>query len=141
SWGYQVVGYFAPTYRFGSPQDLMHLVDTLHRRGIGVLLDWVPAHFATDPQGLAMYDGAPLFEYDDPRMRRHPDWGTLVFDYNKPGVRNFLLASARFWIDRYHVDGLRFDAVASMLYRDCSRSEWTPNVFGGRENLEAIDLL
>ena len=141
SWGYQVVGYFAPTYRFGSPQDLMHLIDTLHQRGIGVLLDWVPAHFATDPQGLAMYDGAPLFEYDDERMRRHPDWGTFVFDYNKPGVKNFLLSSARFWIDRYPVDGLRFDAVASMLYRDYSRSEWTPNMFGGRENLEAIDLL
>ena len=141
SWGYQVVGYFAPTHRFGRPQDLMLLVDTLHRRGIGVILDWVPAHFATDPQGLAMYDGAPLFEYDDPRMRRHPDWGTFVFDYGKPGVQSFLLSSARFWLDRYHVDGLRFDAVASMLYRDYSRGEWTPNVHGGRENLEAIHLL
>jgi len=141
SWGYQVVGYFAPTHRFGSPQDLMHLIDTLHQRGIGVLLDWVPAHFATDPQGLAMYDGTPLFEYDDPRMRRHPDWGTFVFDYGKPGVQSFLLSSARFWLDRYHVDGLRFDAVASMLYRDYSRDEWTPNVHGGRENLEAIALL
>jgi 1,4-alpha-glucan branching enzyme len=141
SWGYQVVGYFAPTYRFGSPQDLMYLVDYLHRRGIGVLMDWVPAHFATDPQGLATFDGAPLFEYDDPRMRRHPDWGTFVFDYGKPGVQNFLLSSARFWLDRYHVDGLRFDAVASMLYRDYSRGEWTPNVYGGRENLEAIAFL
>jgi 1,4-alpha-glucan branching enzyme len=141
SWGYQVVGYFAPTYRFGSPQDLMHLVDHLHRRGIGVLVDWVPAHFATDPQGLAMFDGAPLFEYDDPRMRYHPDWGTFVFDYSKPGVQSFLVSSARFWLDKYHVDGLRFDAVASMLYRDYSRGEWTPNVYGGRENLEAIALL
>ncbi len=141
SWGYQVVGFFAATHRFGSPQDLMYLIDTLHQRGIGVLLDWVPAHFAPDPQGLVAYDGAPLFEYEDPRMRFHPDWGTYVFDYGKPGVRNFLLASARFWLERYHIDGLRVDAVASMLYRDYSRSEWTPNVHGGRENLEAIDLL
>jgi 1,4-alpha-glucan branching enzyme len=141
SWGYQVIGYFAATHRFGSPQDLMHLVDTLHQRGIGVIMDWVPAHFAADPQGLVAYDGQPLFEYEDPRMRYHPDWGTYVFDYGSPGVRSFLLSSARFWLDVFHADGLRFDAVASMLYRDYSRSEWTPNQFGGRENLEAIDLL
>jgi 1,4-alpha-glucan branching enzyme len=141
SWGYQVVGYFAPTYRHGSVQDLKFLIDTLHQRGIGVIFDWVPAHFATDPQGLASFDGTPLYENEDPVMRTHPDWGTYVFDYGKPGVRNFLLSSARFWIDWYHVDGIRVDAVASMLYRDYSRDHWTPNVFGGRENLEAIDLL
>lgn len=141
SWGYQVVGYYAPTYRFGSPQDLKYLIDYLHQRGIGVLLDWVPAHFATDPQGLVFWDGSPLFEYDDPVMRTHPDWGTYVFDYNKPGVKNFLVSNALFWLDEYHIDGLRFDAVASMLYRDYSRDQWTPNMFGGRENLEAIDLL
>ena len=141
SWGYQVIGYFAPTFRFGSPEDLMYLIDYLHQRGIGVLMDWVPAHFATDPQGLVFYDGSTLFEYEDPRMRYHPDWGTFVFDYHKPGVKSFLVSNALFWLDRYHVDGLRFDAVASMLYRDYSRSEWTPNMFGGRENLEAIDFL
>ncbi len=141
SWGYQLVGYFAPTYRFGSPADLMYLIDCLHREGIGVLLDWVPAHFATDPQGLVFFDGSPLYEYEDMRMRVHPDWGTYVFDYTKPGVRNFLISNALFWLDRYHIDGLRVDAVASMLYRDYSRTEWTPNRYGGRENLEAIDLL
>lgn len=141
SWGYQVVGYYAPTYRFGSPSDLKYLIDYLHQRGIGVLLDWVPAHFATDPQGLVFWDGSTLFEYDDPVMRSHPDWGTYVFDYSKPGVRNFLISNALFWLDEYHIDGLRFDAVASMLYRDYSRDQWTPNMFGGRENLEAIDFL
>ena len=141
SWGYQTLGYFAPTYRFGGPQDFMFLVDTLHRRGLGVILDWAPAHFATDPQGLMLFDGTPLFEVEDERMRRHPDWGTYVFDFGKPGVQSFLLSSARFWLDRYHVDGLRVDAVASMLYRDYSRAEWTPNVHGGRENLEAIHFL
>ncbi len=142
SWGYQVVGYYAPSYRFGHPDDLKYLIDYLHRRGIGVLLDWVPAHFATDPQGLVFYDGSTLYEYDDPQMRFHPDWGTYVFDYNKPGVKNFLVSNALFWLKEYHVDGLRFDAVASMLYRDYSRGHhWSPNMFGGRENLEAIDLL
>jgi len=142
SWGYQVVGYYAPTFRYGTPQDLMYLIDYLHQRGIGVLLDWVPAHFATDPQGLVFFDGSTLFEYDDPRMRAHPDWGTYVFDYNKPGVKNFLVSNALFWLDYYHIDGLRFDAVASMLYRDYSRGDnWSPNRYGGRENLEAIDLL
>jgi 1,4-alpha-glucan branching enzyme len=141
SWGYQVVGFFAPTFRYGSPQDLMYLIDRLHQRGIGVILDWVPAHFAADPQGLVRFDGSTLFEPEDPRMRTHPDWGTYVFDYAKPGVRSFLISSARFWLDRYHADGLRVDAVASMLYRDYSRSEWTPNAYGGREHLEAIQLL
>ena len=141
SWGYQVVGYYAPTFRFGTPHDLMYLIDYLHQQDIGVLMDWVPAHFATDPQGLVYFDGSTLFEYDDHRLRYHPDWGTYVFDYNKPGVKNFLVSNALFWLDKYHVDGLRFDAVASMLYRDYSRNEWVPNMFGGRENLEAIDLL
>jgi 1,4-alpha-glucan branching enzyme len=141
SWGYQTLGYFAPTFRHGSPEDFMHLVDTLHQRGIGVLLDWAPAHFATDPQGLTHFDGTPLYEPEDELMRSHPDWGTYVFDYGKPGVQNFLLSSARFWLDRYHIDGLRVDAVASMLYRDYSRTHWTPNAYGGRENLEAIQFL
>ncbi len=140
SWGYQVVGYYAPTWRYGTPSDLMYLVDTLHQRDIGILVDWVPAHFATDPQGLALFDGGTLFEYDDPAMRVHPDWGTYIFDYGKPGVRNFLTSNALFWLDRYHFDGLRVDAVASMLYRDYSREEWTPNALGGRENLEAISF-
>ena len=142
SWGYQVLGYYAPTFRYGSPHDLMYLIDYLHQRGIGVLLDWVPGHFATDPQGLAFYDGSHLFEYEDPRMRTHPDWGTRVFDFGKPGVRNFLISNALFWFEKYHIDGLRVDAVASMLYRDYSREgDWSPNVYGGRENLEAIRLL
>ena len=141
SWGYQVVGYFAPTHRFGYPDDLRYLIDYLHGRGIGVLLDWVPAHFATDPQGLVYFDGSSLYEYDDPVMRHHPDWGTFVFDYNKPGVRNFLVSNACYWLEEFHIDGLRFDAVASMLYRDYSRDRWTPNIHGGRENLEAIDFL
>jgi len=141
SWGYQVIGYFSPTYRYGTPEDLMYLIDTLHQRGIGIIVDWVPAHFATDPQGLVFYDGSTLFEYDDPRMRYHPDWGTYIFDYGKAGVRNFLISNALFWIDKYHIDALRVDAVASMLYRDYSRDEWSPNIYGERENLEAIDVI
>ena len=142
SWGYQILGYYAPTFRYGDPEGLMHLIDTLHQRGIGVIMDWVPGHFATDPQGLTYFDRSHLFEYDDPRMREHPDWGTRVFNFGKNGVRNFLLSNALFWMDKYHVDGLRVDAVASMLYRDYSREgEWAPNIHGGRENLEAISLL
>jgi len=142
SWGYQILGYYAPTFRYGDPEGLMYLIDTLHQRGIGVIMDWVPGHFATDPQGLTYFDRSHLFEYEDPRMREHPDWGTRVFDFGKNGVRNFLISNALFWMDKYHVDGLRVDAVASMLYRDYSREgEWAPNVHGGRENLEAISLL
>lgn len=142
SWGYQILGYYAPTFRYGDPEGLMYLIDSLHQRGIGVILDWVPGHFATDPQGLAHFDGSHLFEYDDPNLRHHPDWGTRVFDFGRNGVRNFLISNALFWLDKYHVDGLRVDAVASMLYRDYSREgEWSPNVHGGRENLEAISLL
>ena len=142
SWGYQILGYYAPTFRYGDPEGLMHLIDTLHQRGIGVIMDWVPGHFATDPQGLTYFDGSHLFEYEDPLMREHPDWGTRVFNFGKNGVRNFLLSNALFWMDKYHVDGLRVDAVASMLYRDYSREgDWSPNVHGGRENLGAISLL
>ena len=142
SWGYQIIGYYAPTFRYGSPQDLMYLIDELHQRGLGVIMDWVPGHFAPDPQGLARFDGTPLFEYADPQMQRHPDWGTFVFDFKSAGVRNFLISNALFWLDKYHIDGLRVDAVASMLYRDYSRGDdWTPNEYGGNENLEAIQLL